>query len=175
MKSRAELYTLLPPNPIVASLGVAEGLFDRDILKYWKASKLYSIDLWGQIKDQSGDGGFENDWHEKNYENALSLLKEFSDKSVILRGISWEMAVHVPDESLDCLYIDCCHEYGCVKNDLAAWFPKLKKGGICAGHDIANKDYGVERAVFEFTNTLGVKYEIIPEQGWDASFYFYKP
>ncbi|WP_230685906.1 hypothetical protein, partial [Streptococcus pneumoniae] len=76
----------------------------RDILKYWKASKLFSVDLWGKIDGQTGDGGFENDWHEKNYQNALSLFKEFGDKSVVLRGISWEMAVHVPDESLDCLY-----------------------------------------------------------------------
>jgi len=175
MKSRAELYTLLPANPVIASLGVAEGLFDRDMLKYWKAGKLYSVDLWGKIPGQSGDGGFENDWHEMNYQNALGLFKEFGSKSVVLRGISWEMAVHVPDESLDLLYIDCCHEYGCVKNDLAAWFPKVKKGGVIAGHDISNKMYGVEQAVWEFTNQLGVKYEIIPEQGWDASFYFYKP
>lgn len=175
MKSRAELYTLLPPNPVVASLGVAEGLFDRDILKYWKASKLYSVDLWGKIQGQSGDGGFENDWHEKNYQNALSLFKEFGDKSVVLRGISWEMAVHVQDESLDCLYIDCCHEYGCVKNDLNAWFTKVKKGGIVGGHDILNERYGVQRAVEEFTKSLGIGWDVIMEQGWDASFYFYKP
>jgi hypothetical protein len=85
------------------------------------------------------------------------------------------MAVNVPDESLDCLYIDCCHEYGCVKNDLAAWYPKVKKGGIVAGHDVKNPMYGVERAVYKFTNQIGVTYQIIPENGPDASFYFYKP
>jgi len=175
LKSRAELYKLLPENPVVAAVGSAEGLFDRDILKYWKASKLYSVDNWGKISGQTGDGGFENDWHQKNYENAMSLFKEFGTKSVVLRGISWDMAVNVPDESLDCVYIDCCHEYGCVKNDLKAWFPKVKKGGIVAGHDINNKMYGVLQAVYEFTNELGVTYTIIPEQGWDASFYFVKP
>lgn len=171
MKSRSEIWKILPPNPVVAEIGTAEGLFSRDILKYWKASKLYSVDNWGKIEGQTGDGGSENEWHENNYRNVLSLLKEFGDKSVILRGISWEMAKHVPDESLDCVYIDCCHEYGCVKNDLAAWVPRVKKGGIVAGHDVANNMYGVKQAVDEFT---GGKWTLIPEQGHDASFYFIK-
>jgi len=175
MKSRAELYTLLPPNPVIASLGVAEGLFDRDMLKYWKAGKLYSVDLWGKIPGQTGDGGFENDWHEKNYQNALSLFKEFGEKSVVLRGISWEMAVHVPDDSLDCLYIDCGHSYECVKKDLSAWYRKVKRGGLVAGHDVANPIYGVRRAVDELTKSLGINWMLIPEQGPDAGFYFVKP
>lgn len=176
MKSRAELYKLLPENPIIASLGVAEGLFDRDMLKYWKAGKLYSVDLWGKIPGQTGDGGFENEWHEKNYQNALSLFKEFGDKSVILRGISWEMAVNVPDESLDCLYIDCCHEYGCVKNDLSAWWPKLKPGGIAAFHDYEMPHYGVKKAVKEFTESLGIPIFLLPENELkDAGAWIRKP
>lgn len=170
MKSRANLYTLLPPNPICAEIGVAEGNFSRDMLKYWNASKVYSVDLWRRINGQGGDGGFENDWHEKNYQNALSLLKEFGDKSVILRGISWEMAVHVADESLDFIHIDCCHAYECVKQDLAAWMPKVKVGGIISGHDVNNPTYGVRKAVEEITS----KWRLIPEHGPDASFYFIK-
>jgi predicted O-methyltransferase YrrM len=84
------------------------------------------------------------------------------------------MAVHVPDESLDCVYIDCCHEYECVKKDLDAWMPKVKKGGIVAGHDVTNNMYGVRQAVDELTQRLKIKWTLIPEQGWDASFYFVK-
>lgn len=170
LKSRADLYKLLTPNPVCAEIGVAEGNFSRDMLKYWNASKVFSIDLWGKINGQSGDGGFENDWHEKNYQNALSLLKEFGDRSVILRGISWEMAVHVQDESLDFIHIDCCHSYECVKKDLAAWVPKVKPGGIISCHDIMNTSYGVRQAVEEISRN----WILIPEQGPDASGYFYK-
>lgn len=171
MKSRIELVKLLPPNPVVAEIGVAEGLFSRDILRDWKVSKLYSVDNWGKINGQTGDGGFENDWHNKNFQNVQALLTEFGDRSVILRGISWEMAAQVPDNSLDLVYIDCCHTYECVKKDLQAWAPKVKKGGIIAGHDINNKMYGVRQAVDEFT---GGKWKLIPEHGPDASFYFVK-
>lgn len=170
MKSRAELYTLLPRNPICAEIGVAEGNFSRDMLKYWNASKVYSVDLWGKIPDQTGDGGFENDWHEKNYQNALSLLKEFGDKSIILRGISWEMAVQVQDESLDFIHFDAGHSYECVKQDFTAWIPKVKKGGIISGHDVLNTMYGVRQALEEITKN----WILLPEQGPDASFYFYK-
>lgn len=171
MKSRAELHTLLPPNPVCAEIGTAEGLFSRDILKYWKASKLYSVDAWRQL-DQTGDGGFMSDWHEKNYQNALSLLKEFGDKSVILRGISWEMAVHVSDESLDFIHFDAGHSYECVKKDFEAWIPKVKKLGIVSFHDYINPRYGVNRFVNEYAKEKGYKVEILPEQGPDASAWF---
>ena len=39
------------------------------------------------------------------------------------------------DESLDFVFIDADHEYNAVRADLSAWLPKLKWGGILAGHD----------------------------------------
>lgn len=170
MKSRAELYTLLPDvkNSIVALLGVAEGYDAADMCK-WGIKKLYAVDNWGHIEQQTGDGHNPQTWHDKNYQDAMERVKGYNVE--VLRGISWEQAAKVPDNSLDLLYIDCCHEYGCVKNDLAAWFPKLKKGAICAGHDVNNQAYGVRRAVDEFT---GGNWTLIPENGHDASFYFYK-
>jgi len=170
MKSRSEIYTIIPPNPIVAEIGCAEMLFSRDILDNWKASKLYLVDNWGKIEGQAGDGNSENEWHNKNFHDGLKRIEPFKERAVILRGISWEQAVNVPDESLDCVYIDCCHAYECVKKDLAAWIPKVKKGGLIAGHDISNRSYGVKQAVEEITTD----YTIIPENGPDASFYFIK-
>jgi hypothetical protein len=170
MKSRAELYKILPLNPVVAEIGCAEMLFSRDILDTWKVSKLYLVDNWGKIEGQTGDGNAENEWHHKNYNDGLKRIEPFKDRAVILRGISWDQAVNVPDESLDCVYIDCCHAYECVKRDLAAWIPKVKKGGVIAGHDIANSAYGVLQAVNEITT----EWTLIPENGLDASFYFIK-
>lgn len=168
MKSRIELNTLLPANPIVAEIGCAEGLFSRDICIQWKPSLFYMVDNWKQINDQTGDGNFDNAWHYKNYNEAMERVAGHPVK--VLRGLSWEMAAHVPDDSLDLVYLDACHMYECVKKDLLNWFPKLKKGGVFAGHDINATQYGVERAVGEFVG----HYEIIPENGLDASFYFIK-
>ena len=75
------------------------------------------------------------------------------------------------------VYLDACHTYDCVTKDLQAWFPKVKKGGVMAGHDYLNKAYGVYPAVWNFTSG-GQMYEVftLPEdKNEDAGFYFYKP
>jgi hypothetical protein len=51
--------------------------------------------------------------------------------------------------SLDMIFIDADHDYGAVKKDLINYYPKLKKGGIFAGHDYT-ENCGVVTAVDEF-------------------------
>jgi SAM-dependent methyltransferase len=41
----------------------------------------------------------------------------------------------LPDSSVDYCFIDAGHMYDEVKADIAAWVPKMKPGGIMAGHD----------------------------------------
>jgi hypothetical protein len=53
----------------------------------------------------------------------------------ILKGDSVAVASTVPDRSLDFVYIDGNHSYGAVLADLQAWTPKVKIGGVIAGHD----------------------------------------
>ena len=65
-------------------------------------------------------------------------------------GYSVEVANRFPDESFDFIFIDADHEYESVLSDLCAWFPKLKPGGIIAGHDWSPEFLGVEKAVKEF-------------------------
>ena len=58
------------------------------------------------------------------------------------------------------MFIDADHSYEWVKKDIAAYKPKLKKGGWLTGHDI---DFpGVNRAV----NEVIVKYDVGPNNVW---------
>lgn len=66
-----------------------------------------------------------------------------------LVGDSTEMAGHFADESIDFVYIDACHEYRKVRQDILAWLPKVKPGGTVAGHDYNSGHGGVIRAVDE--------------------------
>jgi len=53
------------------------------------------------------------------------------------------------DQSLDAVFIDADHRYESVKADILAWMPKVKNGGILAGHDYILAHSGVIRAVDE--------------------------
>lgn len=52
------------------------------------------------------------------------------------------------DESLDFVFIDADHSYEGVMEDMKLWHPKVKRGGVFAGHDY---DWtGVKAAVTDF-------------------------
>jgi predicted O-methyltransferase YrrM len=51
--------------------------------------------------------------------------------------------------SLDFVFIDAGHSYEEVKKDIQAWLPKVKKGGVLAGHDYSKSFPGVVKAVRE--------------------------
>lgn len=177
IKYRNELWKLLPENSTIVELGCAEGLFSSDILKWPNCGLLYMVDLWGRIPNQSGDGASPQEWHDKNFNGAMTNVEFAKDRIKVLRGLTWDMAANVPDESLDLLYLDACHTYECVMEDLTKWFPKVKKGGIIAGHDYKNRAYGVYPAVWNFTmgGRLYEVFEISENKEEDAGFLFYKP
>jgi predicted O-methyltransferase YrrM len=53
----------------------------------------------------------------------------------LLRGCSWEQLALVPDGGLNWVYLDAAHDFDSVVRDLNAVLPKLRPGGIVAGHD----------------------------------------
>lgn len=176
IKYRADLYKIIDCSLPVAEIGVAEGQFSRDMLN-WPIPKLYSVDVWQTIHGQRGDGGNDQEWHEANYENAKALLKPFGERSVILRGLSRDMATCVLDESLGLLYLDGDHSYEGVMSDLRHWYPKVVKGGYIASHDYLMSHYGVQRAVKDFTAEYNI-FEVLTieeNKAEDAGCLFRKP
>jgi predicted O-methyltransferase YrrM len=58
----------------------------------------------------------------------------------VLRNSTVEAAAYFADESVDFVYVDARHDYTSVKQDLETWWPKVKRGGILAGHDYVTAD-----------------------------------
>lgn len=78
-------------------------------------------------------------------------------------------------ESLDWVYIDADHHYEAVKADIAAWYPKIRPGGLLCGHDYMITDWhggafcGVKWAVDQFARQVGLYPYITtkdPEPTW---------
>jgi len=63
------------------------------------------------------------------------------------------------NRSLDFVFIDASHEYDDVKKDILSWYPKIKKGGIIAGHDFTTFE-GVKQAVHELIIDKGMNYSL---------------
>ena len=173
IKSRIHLSKLLPPNPVTVELGIAEGLFSRDILEKWKPSKHYMVDLWKCQPTMPGDVASPQEWHSRNYKNVLSIINPFPQAEII-RDFTVTAARRIEDLSCDIVYVDACHAYECVREDIKAWWPKVKVHGIMAFHDYNNPDYGVTQAVTEWANSQGLTVYEIPENGPDASAYIIK-
>jgi len=75
--------------------------------------------------------------HEGNYQRFKGFAAEhFPGRVKIIRTSTAEAAKIVPDGSLDFVFIDADHTYeGCIE-DIRAWTPKVRKGGLICGHDL---------------------------------------
>ena len=60
---------------------------------------------------------------------------------------SVEAARTYTDQSLDFVFLDAAHEEEPVRQDVRAWLPKVKPGGVLAGHDWSYES--VQNAVLE--------------------------
>ena len=92
------------------------------------------------------------------YEEALNNLKPIIDLKIVnvIKSHSLEAVDKYEDESLDFCFVDGSHEYEDVKKDILAYLPKVKKGGILAGHDYDKIWDGVIRAVDEILGQVEI-------------------
>jgi len=126
--------------------GMSSAYMAVEIANSQKDIEFYCVDTW--------EGSIE---HEQYGIDTSSLYDTFLDnmepvrkyyKSI--RARSLQAVKQFEDNSLDFIFIDASHEYQDVKEDIIAWLPKVKQGGVIAGHDYLNVDFpGVERAVHE--------------------------
>jgi hypothetical protein len=147
---RTEMLRLMPPNSVAAEIGVFKGDFSAQILSITKPDVLHLIDFWPDEMIQSG-GEYISGLEACKFVRNRFLSEIELEKVVLHRGLSAQAAQTFPDEYFDWIYIDAGHSYQEVKSDLHCWYPKIKTGGLIAGHDYIEKTwYGVVPAVNEF-------------------------
>lgn len=69
------------------------------------------------------------------YNTCVKNLEPLQDKIKIIRKTSVQAAKSFKPNSVDFVFIDGNHDTQSVQSDIDAWYPKVKVGGIIAGHD----------------------------------------
>lgn len=76
----------------------------------------------------------------------LSGLGDFIN---LVRASGQQQALTYPAESLDFVYVDAQHTYEDTEQILRAYLPKMRRGGVIAGHDYGTVYPGIEKAVLD--------------------------
>lgn len=122
-------------------VGVKQGAFAKEILQRWKSCKLYKlVDLWAHQENYKDVANVKNEEHNRFFEETKQNLKPYEHIVEYYRMYSVEAARKIELESIDFIYIDARHDYCGVMEDLEAYWPLLKPGGIMAGDDFASND-----------------------------------
>lgn len=177
-KNRRELaYYLDEINAqTVVEVGVREGHYSKFILDNTKVKKLYAVDPWEYNPELANP--------EQAYAQCRDFLSPHGLRAEMVKGYGPEVCSKFENESLDFVYIDGMHVYDSVKRDIEGWYPKIKTGGIIAGHDYHSGDWpGVVQAVDEFISKHNLELNItgidspdynIEHDGWKPSWWFIK-
>lgn len=129
-------------------------------LGVWKGHSV--CHLAKQLKDKKGAKVYAVDYWDNADTAATSYLPEGSpslyaiyNRNLEIAGVrhmvrdikrcSWEAARIFANRTVDFVYVDADHSEEAVLKDIEAWWPKVKPGGIMAGHDYNRA--GVESAV----------------------------
>jgi predicted O-methyltransferase YrrM len=129
-----------------AEIGVRNADTSQHLLKVFPDLTLYLIDHYPAYED--GLHKITKEMQVEWYAVALERLRPFEDRTCWVLEPSIEAAEVMPDAVLDFVFIDANHTYPHPLEDMEAWWPKVRKGGLMTGHDYLWP--GVRQSLDEF-------------------------
>jgi hypothetical protein len=159
---------LFQDKPITATeIGVFAGMNAETILENLNVETLYLVDPYKPYLDARPVEAEETN---KAFRiMAHNVMAKHNGHTRFLRMTSDEAVNKVPNYQ-DFIYVDGLHTFAQVTRDMEHYYPKLKQGGLLAGHDYNCEE--VQKAVDNFTQTHGIpllvnKVENTTENGWE--------
>jgi len=152
LPDRVAMLRLLPANGVVAEIGVNEGDFSAQILRYCTPKKFILIDVWASKRYHGGLF----DQVKTRFNSELT-----SGQMEIIRKYSFDAIADCADVFFDWVYLDTDHSYETTQRELELLRPKMKPGGIIAGHDyiIGNWNGGIRYGVIEAVREFCIQYD----------------
>jgi len=157
------------PHSVGAEVGVFRGIFAKQLLNMLPdIAKYYCIDPWEHYDEyllSIVPSSMERKIKPPQAFNVFKRnTKAFQDKVIVLRKMSQDALIDIPDESLDFVFLDGNHTYEHAIVDIPNWSKKVKVGGIISGHDYHDnkrgrriKPFGVKQAVRELVSDYRVE------------------
>jgi len=165
-EQRKGLETLvnMSPSGVMVEVGSYAGASTKIFAQSNKFSAIHAVDPWKTGYDNKHDYVSRHSGQMKEAEGIFDdILAEYPCIHKI-RTTSVEAVVSFEDNSLDLVYIDACHKYKSMWQDITIWLPKVKqKTGWFAGHDFCNKWHEVRQAILE---ALGEPHHRFIDSSW---------
>ena len=140
-----------PTNGVGVEVCVDAGNWSEHVLLNW-SGKLIGVDPYSAYEERMAP--------------MLDRMSVFCDRFQHIRLDSVEASKMFNDGSLDFVYIDADHSESAVREDIRAWLPKVKLGGIICGHDFHNH-CGVIKPVVEVAlDVLKTELRVTPCTSW---------
>ena len=148
----------------ICEVGVEAGTHALDMYQLLKPEFMYMVDLYEEYQLLNGPK-----WRAVNKANKKweveSRFKDIRNAKLITKP-SLEAVKKFKKEQLDYVYIDASHNYEDVLDDLDAWYPMVKKGGVLGGHDWDAEIFGVRKAVEEWAGKMNM-FHLLEHEGCD--------
>lgn len=186
LTSRYDLGKLLPGGKFAVEVGTHRGQWAAAFMAGW-GGNLVCVDPWANpsgYEEQAkllatiGGDGVDRD---ADLEEAKAALAGYGSRVAFVRETSQVAVAKFADFSLDLVHIDGDHTFPAVRADLRSWWPKLRCGGVLAGHDWLcpeEEDGGwgtyIQPAVADFADEWGLDVHLVVETPAPWSFYLVK-
>jgi hypothetical protein len=136
-------------------LGVQYGYYSNAMLSRWsKCVEYHLVDLWGPLENYEDYANVDQNKQDKIYDDAMERLKPWKSKIRVCRNLTTVCSTNYEDEYFDFIYVDARHDFKGVAADLEAYWPKLKTGGIFAGHDYITNDESGQNWTVNYDGTI---------------------
>merc|ERR1712129_457956 len=134
----------------MVEVGVDRALLSEGLLKQMPGLRLVGVDPYpGTYNRIASDRRGDAMGSDKFYNISASKYAAFGKRAELIRLPSVLVARAWSVGPIDLVYIDAEHDYSSCRDDIIAWEPLVRPGGIIAGDDYGAASPGVSKAVHD--------------------------
>lgn len=176
IKEQSAAYSLIPilqdlgPDIRGIELGVCWGINSYVLLESCpNISLIVGIDHYAAYTD------WDREIYQHEQDHNLAKLKNnmqyMGPRFTLIRESTTVAATELEDGFYDFVFIDADHSMKAVLNDLDRYYPKIRSGGVIAGHD--SNLFSVNFAVTSWTRRHGISDDAV-KSGPNSSWWWHK-